>query len=362
MCEILFIFNGIQMGMQFMNDEKMNSIFQKYCSKVRKDINSLFFLYNGRKIDEDLNINELINSIDKKARKMNILVYDKNNINKLQNEGIIKSKLIICPKCNEICLIEIKDYKILLYGCKNKHQNDIILLNEFENTQKIDESKIICNNCNNNKYNSYNKQFFKCLSCGYNLCPLCNSNHNDSHEIINYDDINYICNTHNEIFISYCDICKINLCMICQKNHNKEHNIQNFAYILENKNEIIEELNVFKTKIDRFNDIIKEIIEILNNIMNNINIFYTINYDIIKNYKKQNKNYEILRNISEIKNNIKLNDIDEIINEKNIIDQIEKIINISNKMKNKTIEENLNKTKIFNIEENNLEKEKKELI
>ena len=91
MCEILFIFNGIPTTIQFMNDEKMNSIFQKYCSKVRKDINSLFFLYNGRKINEDLNFNELINSIDKKAGKMNILVYDKNNINTSQNEGIINS-------------------------------------------------------------------------------------------------------------------------------------------------------------------------------------------------------------------------------------------------------------------------------
>ena len=85
MCEISFIFNGIPTIIQFRDDEKMTSIFQKYSTKIGKDLNSLFFLYNGRKINEDLNFNELVNSIDKKAGKMNILVYDKNNINISKN-------------------------------------------------------------------------------------------------------------------------------------------------------------------------------------------------------------------------------------------------------------------------------------
>ena len=126
------------------------------------------FLYNGREINKDLKIKELISSLDKESGKMKILVYNKTDINISENEGIIKSNLIICPKCNEICLIKVEGYKIFLYGCKSKHQNDMIPLNEFENSQKIDERKIICNNCDNNKYHSYNKQFFKCFICGEN--------------------------------------------------------------------------------------------------------------------------------------------------------------------------------------------------
>ena len=333
MSELSFVFNGIQTTVQFIDEEKISSIFKKYCTKIEKDINSLFFLYNGRVINEDLKIKELINSIDRKAGKMKILVYNKNDIATSGNEGIIKSKLIICPKCNEICLIKIKDYKIFLYGCKNKHQNDIILLNEFENTQKIDEAKIICYNCDNNKYDSYNKEFFKCFSCGQNLCPLCKINHNNTHKIINYDEINHKCNIHNDLFISYCDICKINLCMLCQKMHNNEHKNINFIDIIENENTIKEELNAFKTKIDIFNNDIKKFIDILNDVTKNLNILYSINNDILKNYNKSTKNYEILYNISEIKNNIKSADIDDIIKEKNIFYKIEKILNISYKMK-----------------------------
>ena len=96
MSELSFIFNGIQTTIQFIDDEKISSIFKKYCTKIEKDINSLFFLYNGRVINEDLKIKELINSIDRKAGKMKILVYNKNDIATSGNEGIIKSKLIIC--------------------------------------------------------------------------------------------------------------------------------------------------------------------------------------------------------------------------------------------------------------------------
>lgn len=366
MSEISFIFNGISTTIQFMDNETIASIIQRYCSKIEKDINSLFFLYNGIVINEDLKNKELINKIDKTAGKMKILVYNKNDINTLGNEGKIKSKSIICPKCNKICLIKIKDYKLILYGCQNKHHNDIILLSEFENSQIIDETKIICNNCSNNKYYSYNKQFFKCFSCGQNLCPLCKSNHDNSHKIINYDEINYRCSMHNDFFISYCDICKINLCMLCQKMHNNEHNYINFIDIIENENSIKEELNVFKTKIDRFNNEIKNFIDILNNVTNNINIFYSINNDILTYYDKTHKNYEILLNISEIKNNIKSVDIDidDIINENNNYHKINKILNLSYKME-KGIDKYNNEFEINNATinelKNKLEIKEKEL-
>ena len=60
-------------------------------------------------------------------------------------ENIIKSKEIICPKCKENILIKINEYKINLFNCKNNHNIDNILLNEYENN--IDISKIICDKC-----------------------------------------------------------------------------------------------------------------------------------------------------------------------------------------------------------------------
>ena len=48
-----------------------------------------------------------------------------------------------------------------------------------------------------------------------NLCPLCKLMHDKSHSIINYDNKNYICNKHNEIFLRYCDDCNKDLCLRC---------------------------------------------------------------------------------------------------------------------------------------------------
>ena len=73
--------------------------------------------------------------------KMNILVFDKDENNYMDGK-IIKSKEVICPECNEGILISIKDYKINLNGCKNNHKKYNILLDEYENTQNIDLSKI----------------------------------------------------------------------------------------------------------------------------------------------------------------------------------------------------------------------------
>ena len=56
----------------------------------------------------------------------------------------------------------------------------------------------------------------------------------------------------------------------------------------------------------------------LKRVIFNMQKYYEINYNIINNFEIQNKNYEILRNISEIKNNFRMDGINQIINEKNI--------------------------------------------
>ena len=335
----------------------MKDIFNKYANKVQIDINSIFFLYGGNRINEELTLNKLVNSLD--IKEINILVYEKIKTIINEEEGIIKSKEIICPKCYENCLIKIKDYRIELYNCKKGHINNNILLDEFENTQKLNISKIICNDCNNtNKSKTHKNEFYKCLTCNKDICPLCRSKHNNNgHEIINYDKKNYICNIHNDSFNSYCEQCKINLCMICQNEHNKEHNIIEFKDIIEDKNNIKKEMDGFKIKIDNLNNNIKEIIKILNEIIKYINIFYEINNNIINSYEKQNKNYEILKNIKEIRNNIKLDDdINNIINENNIINKFNKIMDLYYKMnniENTNINEDLNEIIIkYNINKN----------
>ena len=140
---------------------------------------------------------------------MDINIIENENIETKKEINEIISKDIICPECKENILIDIKDFKINLYECKNKHKIDNILLNNYENTQKIDISKIICNICNkNNKKDINDNEFYLCNTCNKNICPLCKSIHDKNHMIINYDDKNYICKKHKETFTNYCKICK----------------------------------------------------------------------------------------------------------------------------------------------------------
>ena len=123
---------------------------------------------------------------------MTILIYDDNNPETNDDASKIKPKYVICPQCKEICLLNIKDYKIILYGCNNRHKTENILFNEYDDTQYINESKIKCIECAISKSETYNKQFFKCLTCNKYLCPICNSKHNKEHRIIDYDKKNFI--------------------------------------------------------------------------------------------------------------------------------------------------------------------------
>jgi len=136
---------------------------------------------------------------------MNIVVNENND--PIRKDNIKESKEIICPKCNENILIKIDEYKIYLFNCKNNHEKNNILLNEYENN--IDISKIICNNCKiKNKSNTDNNEFYRCNTCKINICPLCKSSHNKEHIIINYDNKNYICEIHNKEYVKYCKDCK----------------------------------------------------------------------------------------------------------------------------------------------------------
>ena len=79
-----------------------------------------------------------------------------------------------------------------LYESKNKHKIENKVLNKYENPQKIDNVKIkieLCkDNINSNAHNIFNRY----NTWKKNICELCQSNHDKSHKIINYDDKHYI--------------------------------------------------------------------------------------------------------------------------------------------------------------------------
>ena len=198
MKEISFNYEGNIIIVQCNYNDKIKDIIEKFKSKYLNLEENLYYLYNGNKINYESTFFELANDFDKNRNKMDIII-KKND----ENKNEIISKDIICPECKENILIDIKDFKVNLYGCKNNHKN-IILLNKFEETQKICLSKIFCDECKNqNKGNFNNNEFYYCSTCNKNICPLCKTKHDKNHIMINYDDKNYICNKHNEPFIKY---------------------------------------------------------------------------------------------------------------------------------------------------------------
>jgi len=207
------------------------------------------------------------------------------------------SKDIICPYCNEKALLDIKNFKINLYGCKNNHNINNLLLNKYQESQKINSNKIICNICNNtNKSETINNEFYICNTCNKNICPLCRLDHDINHVLINYDDKNYICKKHNEPFTKYCKKCNKDLCIICENDH-KKHDIFDLSKILIDKIDLFKIMGELKNAIDNFKyqiNIIKEIFDKMANIMD---IYYEINNDIINNYNINKRNYYKLKNL-----------------------------------------------------------------
>ena len=187
MAEVIFELNQIETKIQCNMEEKMKDICEKFSLKRQLDIKNLHFLYRGDILNLDLKYEEVVKNLEDNK----ILVVDNTNI-KNEKERIIESKDVICPKCGEICMIDFREYKVILEKCKNNHEN-IIKIDDYENTQKINENKIICKICKiNNKGKASNNKFYICGTCEQEICLLCKEKHNKEHIIIDYENKNYM--------------------------------------------------------------------------------------------------------------------------------------------------------------------------
>ena len=316
MVEIEFIYNSKKTVIQCQENEIFKEIIKKYSKKIMKNVDNLFFLYNGLKIKEEYSFKELANNMDKENRKMAILVNDiESNQN---NDNIKKSKEIICPNCKGNIKIKFDNYKIKLYGCENNHIYEDIKLKEFNKLQNIDESQIICEICKtNNKSETFNKKFYICNTCNIKLCPMCKSKHDNNHYIIDYELKNYFCKLHRQKYSSYCKNCKLNICFSCSGKHDG-HEIIYYQKIIPKKEEKIKEMEKLKLKLDILNNIINNMVHVCNNVAENIESYYNIEMDILKNFNTNNLNYEILQNINNVNVNKLNEDIDKIINDDNL--------------------------------------------
>ena len=167
---LCFIYQGRIIKIQCKRDEHMKDIFKRYAIKISKDSNDIYFMSNGNKINEESRLED-INSKDNEIKILVFYIIDNNNEKETK----------------------LKDYKIILNKCLNKHSIENILLDEFNDLQNNKELNTVCNNCKKNKNDIYNNLLYKCCYCKINICPLCKSKHNKEHKLIDYELKNYLC-------------------------------------------------------------------------------------------------------------------------------------------------------------------------
>ena len=321
MAQVVFQYKETNTIIKCQEGQKMIDICSNFIKESKINENEIDYFYGGHggaQFNKDFTFEQMANSIDKKRKKMNVVVMDKEEADK--DKSIVKSKDIICPECNQNIMMDINKFKINLFDCKNLHKVDNILLNEFEKTQMINLSNIVCDKCKTqNKSNA--AAFFLCYTCNIKLCSTCKENHDNSHNIINYDKANYNCSKHNKPFTSYCKTCKIDLCRLCEESHIK-HEIILFESIKLYKNELLRKLREFNRYKDIFYLDIDKIIELLYNVKGNVGNYYKLEEYIINNYDDNEINYEKLYNINSlIKSNESLTDILKSINNENKVEK-----------------------------------------
>ena len=140
MMKVNFIYKGQIIPFEYNKNVKMEEIFEKFEIKVNIENNSVYYLYNGNKLNKEIKLEEIIENNNNLNNDINIIV---NSIVDVHNNNLIKSKYIKCPKCKE------------------------------EN-------------------NSFNNEMYICNTCKINICHLCKSIHDKNHNIIHYEEKDFI--------------------------------------------------------------------------------------------------------------------------------------------------------------------------
>jgi len=317
---IEFNFRGSKLLIPSEKEDKFIIACQHFCTKANTNLTNLKFLYQGKVLKDEMEekIENMASDID--IERNNIIIIVNEDETPKHKKEIIKSNNVICPECGEISEIKIEDYRFTIFGCSNNHNTSNLTFEKLEENQLIDISKILCDNCKlQTKSEVYNKIFYRCNICKMNLCPLCKLKHNETqkdHNVIKYDEKDFICSEHNKKFTCYCKNCNMNLCSDCLGGHQK-NDIISYVNIINDK-----ELNIDALKVN-LEKIKKNIIEIKNKWeqfsvkfkqnMDFFQKFYKFYENILKNYNSKNQNFVLLNNINYLKDNNITRDINNLV-------------------------------------------------
>ena len=260
-----------------------------------------------------INLNEKVEeSVDKKDEKEKKVEEQKNEEEEKEIEEEPKKDestneyIFRCEECYLIPTIKIdlKTYKIHS-KCPNDHiKTDINLSKALNENKKISiKSCFICGEkSEEDHYICLQCQKFFCLDGG---CKKKHSKENPSHKLIDINKIDMTCLEHLTTISKYCKDCKKNICIKCQRSQHAGHQLIDLGDILPMQEEIEngekiciekrEKLIILKKSI---NDWMEEFNNKLKNLIDSIDAQIAINENILKNYKTEIMNYQMIENFN----------------------------------------------------------------
>ena len=102
---VIFTLDGLDLSIQCNYNDVMKDICQRYVNKIKRDINTLVFLYGGSQLNYNLKFKDIMT--DKERKEMKILVYS--------NE----TDEFICPKCGEKIKLNIEKIDDIISSINN---------------------------------------------------------------------------------------------------------------------------------------------------------------------------------------------------------------------------------------------------
>jgi hypothetical protein len=230
---------------------------------------------------------------------------DEQKINS-EKEGEENEYIFRCEKCFLIPIIKIDHttYKIHC-KCQNNHiKSDIHLsqaLNEYKTLslktcskcgEKSDEDNYFCIQC---------QQVF-CIDGG---CKKKHSKENPSHKLINTEQLDFTCFEHSTTISKYCKDCEKNICIKCQRTQHEGHKLIDLGEILPLNEEIENGRKLFEEKKEKLlqlknvlNEYLQEFNRKINALLESIDAEILINKNILKNYKADLMNYQMIENFN----------------------------------------------------------------
>ena len=319
MAEVIFSLNGVQTKIKCEKEDLMKDIIKKFSIANATDTSNMLLLYKGNRIDPNATFYEQANEEDKAKNMINIscmkLYKKRNSIREVKIDSSNKRKsLIFNPRISMKRPIHFATKTENLFDNSTENPNKNSIRYSFRKTikkveindkpPKIDQSAINNNSLNFDKMFNYN-EFFRPYSCHIDLT---NKSQNMGIADYNSTEINsFQRNTTQEIY----------------KND------------LAIENRIEKDIKEFQTKFEAFNNKIKEIINSLNQISENINLFYEVTYDKMQNLELVEKDGDIILDIKDLVNNYEkfINNIDKIIQNSKITNTQETFNKIMNSYK-----------------------------